>query len=261
MGEAATIPQGGGRHQRKLKNFLLDRHFQLKYTAYLVLIALALSASLGAVLWRTSQAMIAQSRQNVERGAQIVTLGKEVVGESRKVSAVVRMNIVRDPVYQDNPDLLAAFNADAASQDQRLAGQQASLEEQRKLLEDQSARLARTQSAVLWTLVGVLTALVAAIGFAGIMVTHRVAGPIFKMKRQLTDVAEGHWKLPSPLRKGDELVEFHQSFRDMVQSLRSERERQVASLDSGISALEAHVDAERLASLRQLRKDMQTSLD
>ena len=29
MGQAASIPQGGGRHQRKLKNFLLDPHFQL----------------------------------------------------------------------------------------------------------------------------------------------------------------------------------------------------------------------------------------
>src|SRR6478736_1986518 len=145
MGEAASKPQGGGRHQRKLRNFLLDPHFQLKYSGYLVLIALALSVSLGAVLWRTSQAMVAQSRQNVERGEQIVTLSKEVVGESRKVSAVVRMNIVRDPVYQDNPDLLAAFNADAQNQDQRLASQQANLEEQRKLLGEQSARLARTQ--------------------------------------------------------------------------------------------------------------------
>src|SRR6478736_3731930 len=246
MGEAASKPQGGGRHQRKLRNFLLDPHFQLKYSGYLVLIALILSASLGAVLWRTSRAMIAQSQQNVERGEQIVTLSKEVVGESRKVSAVVRMNIVRDPVYQDNPDLLAAFNADAATQDERLASQQASLEDQRKNLAEQSVRLAHSQSILLWTLVGFLAALVAAIGLAGIMVTHKVAGPIFKMKRQLTDVAQGHWKLPSPLRKGDELVEFHQSFRDMVSSLRTERERQVAALDSGISAIESHVDAERL---------------
>ncbi len=262
MGQPANTPQGGGgRHQRKLKNLLLDRHFQLKYTAYLVLIALALSVSLGAVLWRTSRAMIAQSQQNVERGEQIVSLGKEVVGESRKVSAVVRMNIVRDPVYQDNPDLLAAFNADASSQDQRLASQQASLEEQRKILADQSAHLARTQTMMLWTLVGVLTALVAAIGLAGIMVTHKVAGPIFKMKRQLMDVAEGHWKLPSPLRKGDELVEFHQSFRDMVSSLRDERQRQVASLDKGIAALESRTDGESLASLKELRREMQASLD
>jgi nitrogen fixation/metabolism regulation signal transduction histidine kinase len=260
MSEAATSAQRGGRRQRKLRNFLLDSHFQLKYTSYLVMIALALSLSLGAVLWRTSQAMIAQSRQNVERGEQIVTLSKEVVGESRKVSAVVRMNIVRDPVYQDNPDLLAAFNADAQSQDQRLASQQANLEEQRKLLGEQSVRLAQSQSLVLWTLVGVLTVLVFAIGAAGIMVTHKVAGPIFKMKRQLAEVGEGQLKLPSPLRKGDELVDFHQSFRDMVQSLRDERERQIAALDRSLVALDGSVDAERLTELRRLRQELQSTL-
>ena len=261
MSEAATLAQRGGRRQRKLRNFLLDSHFQLKYTSYLVLIALALSVSLGAVLWRTSATMIAQSRQNVARGEQIVALGKEVVGESRKVSAVVRMNIVRDPVYQDNPDLLAAFNSDAQSQDQRLASQLASLEEERKSLAEQSVRLAGSQSLMLWTLVGVLAVLVFAIGAAGIMVTHKVAGPIFKMKRQLADVADGHLKLPSPLRKGDELVEFHQSFRDMVQSLRSERERQIAALDSSLAALDGATDAERLSELRRLRQELQTTLD
>jgi nitrogen fixation/metabolism regulation signal transduction histidine kinase len=260
MSETATLAQRGGRRQRKLRNFLLDSHFQLKYTSYLVLIALALSISLGAVLWRTSQAMVAQSRQNVERGEQIVTLSKEVVGESRKVSAVVRMNIVRDPVYQDNPDLLAAFNADAENQDHRLASQQAKLEEQRKDLAEQSGRLAHSQSLMLWTLVGVLAVLVFAVGAAGIIVTHKVAGPIFKMKRQLAEVAEGQLKLPSPLRKGDELVEFHQSFRDMVQSLRDQRERQIAALDSSIAALDGAVDAERMAELRRLRQELQSAL-
>ncbi len=260
MSENANLAQRGGRRQRKLRNFLLDSHFQLKYTSYLVAIALALSVSLGAVLWRTSQTMIAQSRQNVERGEQIVALGKEVVGESRKVSAVVRMNIVRDPVYQDNPDLLAAFNADAQSQDQRLASQQASLEEQRKLLAEQSLRLADSQSLMLWTLVGVLALLVFAVGVAGIVVTHKVAGPIFKMKRQLASVAEGHLDLPSPLRKGDELVDFHHGFRDMVASLRDHRQKQIVVIDQTLAKLEGSPDAQGLGELRKLRDELEASL-
>src|SRR5688572_8724986 len=120
MAEAATAaPAASGRHQRRLKNYLLDSHFQLKYSSYLVLIAVILSASLGFILWRTSLAVIDQSLEAVDQGEQVVNLGREVVKESQKVSAVVQMNIVKDPVYADNPALIEAFKTDAAVQDER----------------------------------------------------------------------------------------------------------------------------------------------
>lgn len=261
MSDAAMTVRGGGQGKRQMRNFLLDRNFQLKYAGYLVAITLVLSASLGAVLWRTGETVVAQSRENVRRGEQIVALGKEVVGESRKVSAVVRMNIVKDPVYQDNPDLLAAFNADAESQDARLDAQQTQLEQQRVELAAQSERLASSQQRMLWTLVVVLLVLVLAIGAAGIVVTHKVAGPIFKMKRQLGDVASGSLRLPAGLRKGDELVEFHEAFRDMVVHLREERQKQLAVLDATLAELDSGSDGDRLRALRELRADLGRSLE
>ena len=70
MAEAATAPLAGGRQQRRLRNYLLDSHFQLKYSAYLVLIAVVISACLGVFLWRTSREVLAQSQKTVERGYQ-----------------------------------------------------------------------------------------------------------------------------------------------------------------------------------------------
>ena len=53
MGEASAAPlPATGRHQRRLRNYLLDSHFQLKYTGYLVGIALLFSFSLGILIWR-----------------------------------------------------------------------------------------------------------------------------------------------------------------------------------------------------------------
>src|SRR5688572_105973 len=111
MADTKPPAQATGRHQRSIKNLLLDKKFQLKYTAYLMAIAFILSASLGFVLFRTSSKLVEQSARSAAQGTQIVDLGKEVVDESKKVSAVVRMNIVKDPIYQDDPDLLAAFNS------------------------------------------------------------------------------------------------------------------------------------------------------
>jgi len=95
---SAAAPIQGGRHQRKLRNYLLDSRFQLKYTGYLVGLAVFLSLVLGGLLWSVSQKVISQSQETVRQGQETVARGQEVVRESQKVYDVVYMNIVKDPV-------------------------------------------------------------------------------------------------------------------------------------------------------------------
>src|ERR1700712_2428248 len=252
MGEAATasLPPTG-RHQRRFRNYLLDSHFQLKYTGYLVGIALLFSISLGLLIWRTSVAVIAQSHQAVHQGEQVVERGRQVVAESQKVSEVVKMNIIKDPVYSDNPALLDAFKADADKQDERLKAQQVALEGQATALRDQAAALTDKQHAMLYTLVGALALLVILIGMAGILVTHKVAGPIYKMKRQINDVGEGRLAIPGKLRKGDELVEFFETFETMVVNLRHRQEVEIQKLENAITTLEPKAEPGELDDLYQ----------
>jgi nitrogen fixation/metabolism regulation signal transduction histidine kinase len=254
-----SIPAGRG--QRRLRNYLLDRHFQLKYSGYLVGIALLLSVCLGLVLWRTSQAVIAQSRQALQQGEQVVARSREVVEESRKVSLVVQMNIVRDPVYSDNPALLEAFKADSERQDERLSAQQRTLEGQAADLKRQSANIERQQRTMLITLCAALALLVVLIGLAGIVVTHRVAGPIHKMRRQIRDVGEGNLRPPTPLRKGDELVSFFAAFEKMVANLRQRQQAEIEQIDGVLAALAPKVAEPELDGLRRLRGEMQRSLE
>jgi methyl-accepting chemotaxis protein len=262
MGEASSAPlPATGRHQRRFRNYLLDSHFQLKYTSYLVGIALLFSLSLGFLIWRTSVAVIAQSHQAMLQGQQVVATGREVLTESQKVSEVVKMNIVKDPVYSDNPALLDAFKADADKQDERLKTQQQALEGQASALRDQAAALSSSQHVMLYTLVGALSLLVVLIGFAGIFVTHKVAGPIYKMKRQLHEVGEGRLTIPGKLRKGDELVEFFETFETMVVNLRERQEVEIAKLERAINTLEPKAEPGELEPLYQLRKEMKAALD
>jgi hypothetical protein len=262
MGEAATAPlPATGRHQRRFRNYLLDSHFQLKYTSYLVGIALLFSISLGLLIWRTSVAVIAQSHQAVHQGEQVVERGREVLTESQKVSEVVKMNIIKDPVYSDNPALLDAFKSDADKQDERLKAQQQALEGQATALREQSASLTTNEHVMLITLVGALSLLVVLIGIAGIFVTHKVAGPIFKMKRQIRDVGEGRLKIPGKLRKGDELVEFFETFETMVVNLRRRQEEEIEKLEKAITTLEPKAEPGELEPLYQLRKEMKAALD
>jgi len=244
-----------------LRNYLLDTRFQLKYSAYLAGIALLLSAGLGLLLWRTSNAVISQSQQTVAQGEQVVQRGRDVVKESQKVSDVVKMSIVKDPVYSDNPALLEAFRADSAEQSARLADQQRTLEQQAAALKVQSNQIAAQNKVMLWTLTSVLTLLVILIGLAGIVVTHKVAGPIHKMKRQLREVGAGKLRIPAPLRKGDDLVSFFEAFEKMVRSLRQRQQSEIERLEQSLIALEPKVAGEQLEPLRALLRDMRASLE
>jgi hypothetical protein len=260
MAEAtAAAGRQGGRHQRSWRNYLLDQHFQLKYTGYLVGIAVFLSGALGGILYTTSEKLIQQSQEGVKQAELVAERGREVVKESKKVSAVVQMNIAKE--YADSPDVLEAFKSDDAQHHAELGKRQEQLESQSKEIRTQFERLADQQRAMRLTLFGVLGALVVLIGLAGIVITHKVAGPIFKMKRQLREVGDGKLRVPGPLRKGDELVDFFEAFREMVASLRKRQEREIELLDAAIAKLEGKAESPDLAPLRELRSDMNETLE
>jgi nitrogen fixation/metabolism regulation signal transduction histidine kinase len=246
------------RHKRYFKNYLLDKHFQLKYAGYMVGIASLLSLVLGFFLWNTSQSLVEQSREAVSQGQHAVQLGQKVAAESDKVNEVVKMNIVKDPFYADNPELLAAFEEESKKEDAGRLEQQKRLEQQAASLEHQSGNIEVQQRTLLTTLFVALLLLVVGVGMIGIVVTHKVAGPIFKMTRQMTALGEGNWNIPRPLRKGDELIDFFESYRTMVQAMRTKREAQVTALEDIIAAVP---DDEDVTKLQDLRDDLARVLD
>ncbi|HVY46159.1 MAG TPA: HAMP domain-containing protein [Minicystis sp.] len=270
------------RHQRSAKNYLLDRHFQLKYTGYLMGVALFVSVVLGGVLYRTSSRVIEESQRTVEegretikQGQETVTRGKELLSEKRKVDQVVAMNIAKE--YQDDPELAKTF-AESTKRDEN------KLNEEQKRLEDDTAFLAKRaqnleqqardvesqQRAVLFGLVAGLALLVLAIGVAGIVVTHKVAGPIFKMKRLLRQVGEGKLVVRERLRKGDELQHFFETFERMVEDLRKRQQAEIARVDEILDKLDQAPTSQRggkdldvggVEMLRKLRAEMQEHIE
>ena len=242
----AHLAPANGRHRRQIRNYLLDRRFQLKYAGYFVAIALVLSGALGGILWTTAKQLLAQSQSNVEKG-------REVVAEGRKVSQVVEMNIVKDPDYNGDPELLQAFREGDQKYIAKLAAQQAALEGQARELE----RLYATSARVLLVALGLFVVLVA---LGGILVTHRVAGPVYKMKRLIGEVAEGRLREPGKLRRHDELVEFFAAFDAMVRALRSQREEELAELERALADLGDQVTPAEVARLKALRDRLRTSL-
>jgi nitrogen fixation/metabolism regulation signal transduction histidine kinase len=279
----ATDPAtADGRHNRSAKNYLLDRRFQLKYTGLLVGIALLLSISLGAVIWRSSSTIVEQNGRAVELGFALVDQGnatvdrgKQVLEQSRKVSQVVAMNIAKE--YADDPELAKTFREATQRDESALAEEQARLErdaasisKRAEELRLQAQQLEVQQQTLRAVIVVALALLVIALGVAGIMFTHKVAGPIHKMKRLLREVGRGKLVMRERLRKGDELIHFFEAFEQMVMDLRGRQESEIARVDEILDKLEGAPRSERglrefdedgVALLKQLRAEMREQID
>ena len=263
-------------YQRSARNYLLDRHFQLKYAGFLAGIAAAISLALGVMLWRTSseiirqsEAAVAQGRLTVAQGQETVRRHQQAIEQSRIASDIVKMNIAKE--YKDYPELAKLFEEDTKGKDDQLNEDQAKLKrdadnlaQHAKQLEHQAGEVASQQRTLLRVLVVILSVLVIAIGMAGIVVTHRVAGPIFKMKRLLRQVGEGQLVVRERLRKGDELQHFFDTFEKMVEDLRARQEAEIAKVDAILEKLER--DEQRspedgIALLKELRREMRQQLE
>lgn len=117
---------------------------------------------------------------------------------------------------------------------------------------------------VLWGIIGFGIVLVISISAVGILITHKVAGPLFKIASFFGRVRDNRLgAIPTTLRKGDELQDFYGSFRDMHLALRAKVEDDVRLLGEAVAALEAGGPATQKAvdDLRDLKRRKEESLE
>jgi hypothetical protein len=76
--------------------------------------------------------------------------------------------------------------------------------------------------------------LAAALGLLGVVITHRVAGPVFVMGHYLRVLADGRFPRMRTLRRSDELKGFFKAFIDAVDSMKVREARHTAVLEDAI---------------------------
>ncbi len=194
----------GDKRQRKVRNYLLDRRFQLKYTGMVLLVTLAVAGILGYAAYDFSK------------------------GQTEAFTVQIAAQ----------PDLDPEIAADL----EQLAKQ-----------EDRKVRNAILIGVALMTL---------ALGITGIVVTHRVVGPAYRMRRLFEHVGEGHLEVVTGIRKGDELQELFHSFAEMVESLREQRAEDIERLEDTLIKMEAAgAQSEHITELRAVLARIRKSVD
>ena len=194
----------GDKTQRRMKNYLIDRRFQLKYTGMVLLVTVSVAGGLGYVAYGFSQ------------------------GQTEALTAHIA----------SQPDL----DPNTATDLEEFAQQ-----------EDRKIRNAIIAGVLLLTL---------ALGFTGIIVTHRVVGPAYRMRRLFQHVGDGKIEITTGIRKGDELQELYHSFAEMVESLRDQRGEEIAQLEETLIKMEsAGVQSAYITELRAVLERIRKTVD
>ncbi|MGB2630751.1 MAG: HAMP domain-containing protein [Candidatus Omnitrophota bacterium] len=84
-------------------------------------------------------------------------------------------------------------------------------------------------NAVLLLRLAVLTPLVI---FIGLVLSNRIAGPIYHIKKYLQKVSAGNYEGDLRLRKNDELQDMAAEINGLVTQLRSERDRRIEKIEA-----------------------------
>ncbi len=90
-------------------------------------------------------------------------------------------------------------------------------------------------------IVMVLTSVVLIIGLAfyGIKMTHKVAGPLFKVSLYLNKMRDGRFDKVWNLRKGDQLIDFYEHFKAAHAGVVTLQQGDIAALHAFIAAADA----------------------
>ncbi len=91
---------------------------------------------------------------------------------------------------------------------------------------------------ILYVLIGTGLLLVVGLAFYGIKMTHKVAGPLFKVSLYLAKMQQGRFDKVWNLRKGDQLVDFYEHFKTAHAGVVTMEKADLVKLKAVIAAAE-----------------------
>jgi hypothetical protein len=97
--------------------------------------------------------------------------------------------------------------------------------------------LAGKDQALIYEMITLGLGLVVILSAYLVIMTHKVAGPLFKVSTYFEQMAEGRLGPVTPLRRGDMLQDFFRDFKSMHESLRARAQDDVAAMERALAAL------------------------
>lgn len=125
-----------------------------------------------------------------------------------------------------------------------------------------AVQLSEADSTLMWLMVAIALMMAVALGLAGVLVTHRVAGPVHVITHYIAVLANGRYPLMRPLRKTDELKAFFDRFQSAIESMRVREAEEADVLEKAGAVFgplaqtpEARAAVESLEAMRARKRD------
>jgi methyl-accepting chemotaxis protein len=121
--------------------------------------------------------------------------------------------------------------------------------------------VALTDQRMLFVILGSAIIVMAGLGLCGVLLTHRVAGPILVLSRYTRALGDGTFPKIRALRKGDELQAYFDTFKETVEKLRQRQQKDLEALDTAVAQLgksqggETNEARETLAALAKQKRE------
>lgn len=183
----------------------------------------------------------------------MAALGWKVMGEAKNTTKVAKINI--QTITDSTAPVLEITGTE---------------EELTRFMTAQEARkrdVARDERNIFIALIVTGVLLSCGLFVYGIKMTHKVAGPLFKVTTYFDKVKNGKFDKVYNLRKGDQLQNFYEHFKEAHGALRKRQELDVERLRDVIASAEkadlggsSPAVASALEDLRQLLKTKEASL-
>lgn len=243
-------PATGAKPRRRLRNYLLEPRFQLRYAGLLAGVTLLVFGALGAVILRSGHVAAEISNGAVDLANVAANQAERALQESRTSAQLLQLQRLTD--NGGDPAVARQMGAQLALHE--ASGQQAlrAVQRQREQARLQRLEIERIRLRTVWLVVGAGLALGLAIFAVGIVLSHRVVGPSYRLKQLFWKVSRGDLTITEKLRDGDELVDLFEAFTSMVAALRAQQANDLTSLDGAYRALaKAHPDEAGVKDLRE----------
>jgi hypothetical protein len=237
-------------YKRSWRNLLLDKRYQLRFTLFMVGISAVLISALG--FWVMDQARSATQTGinniygNVDCSKVESVDGKDVIIEEigaiepdgpleglaeepgRPKPAVT----ITDSTIEDvkEPATLSDAGGDP-ERDEAVAACEAAKQ-------DRIDDLRTGEKRILQVLVLVSFLLLVGLAGYGIKMTHKVAGPLFKVSLYFDKMRNNHFGEVYNLRKGDHLFEFYEHFKSAHAGVRSMQVEDIERISAVLEAAE-----------------------
>ncbi|MCI0572572.1 MAG: signal protein [Myxococcaceae bacterium] len=237
---APSIPR------RRLRNYLLDARIQLKFTAYMVGVTIGIALLLGTFLFRNTQALLTETQEAVE--------ARSVAAEaSRELTRAILTNQLLQRM--EDPAFARQLEEESRSIDARY-------ERERLAVVTARSDLVRRQKLTWLALAGALVSFIVVIALATIVITHRVVGPIYRIRRLVHAVGDGELHASThQLREADELKDLFADVTRMVHSLRTLQQEDLDAMTRALRHARAQdANAELVQQLEALTKRFQNRL-